>query len=311
MKYYIGMDVGGTSSRLKVQRDDGAILGEFIGKGCTLNVEGTAVSELRYQSLVLKALEELKLSPEDCAGICSASSGIDTEKNVRDCKKFFTDMGFAPEVVRICNDCEVLLLSSDEPDIILVSGTGSIAVGRKENGVLKRSGGWGHILSDDGSAFKLALKVFHAVGMHLDGRGYCPILTDKLIGELGIREAVELNVYISKYIMDRAKVACFAKLAAEAAYEGDEGARKLLEDCADELYQLVLDTLDKLNLPPEKDVTVWLWGSVLASPDSAVVGLLEKRLKAHGKFCIGFPKYRALDAALIVAHKEPGLRSFE
>lgn len=180
MKYFCGLDVGGTSARLKIQREDGMVLGEFFGKGCTLNVDGVTVSGLRYTSLVLDALEELKLSPEDCGGVCAAASGVDTEQNMRDCRKFFIDMGFKPEIIRICNDCEVLLLSSDEPDMILVSGTGSVAYGRNEDGTLVRCGGWGHLLSDEGSAFDLAMKIFRAVGMHLDGRISCPILADKL-----------------------------------------------------------------------------------------------------------------------------------
>lgn len=304
MKYYCGLDVGGTSARLKIQREDGAVLGEFLGKGCTLNVDGTTASALRYHSLVMGALEELGLSVEDCGGICAAASGVDTEQNEKDCKKFFTDMGFPPEIICICNDCEVLLLSSDEPDMILISGTGSIAIGRKEDGSTVRCGGWGHILSDEGSAFDLALRIFRAVGMHLDGRAYCPILTDKLMNELRIREPVELNVYVGKNILDRTKIACYAKLAAEAAYEGDEGARQILEDCADVLYKMILDTLKKLQFPPEKEVTIWLWGSVLASPDSAVAGILEKKICSELGYKIGFPPYRALDAALIVARKQ-------
>ena len=39
MRYFIGMDVGGTHCRMKVGDGSGRILGEFDGPGCSLNTD--------------------------------------------------------------------------------------------------------------------------------------------------------------------------------------------------------------------------------------------------------------------------------
>ena len=77
MRYFIGMDVGGTHCRMKVGDGSGRILGEFDGPGCSLNTDSEAVCRDRYRGLVLPALKKLGLTPEACGGLCAAASGLD------------------------------------------------------------------------------------------------------------------------------------------------------------------------------------------------------------------------------------------
>lgn len=303
MKYYCAMDVGGTSARLQIKSADGSVLGEFIGTGCTLNVDGNEVSEQRYRDIVLPSLEKLELKPENCLGLCAAASGVDTEQNAVDCKNYFVRMGFLPQNIRVCNDCEVFLLSSDEPDMIVISGTGSIAVGRKTSGEFVRCGGWGHIISDEGSAYIMAVKIFRAVSRYLDDRENCPILAEMLLDATGFTSPVELNLYLTENMTDRKKVACYAKLAEDAAERGDEGAQKILEECADELYGLVEDTRKKLGKAPDEDITVWFWGSVISSEGCPVAQILKEKICANEHMHVKFPKCKALDAAMEAAQR--------
>lgn len=45
----------------------------------------------------------------------------------------------------------------DRPGILVLSGTGSVVVGRNAHGRIARVGGWGHLLGDHGSGYALAL----------------------------------------------------------------------------------------------------------------------------------------------------------
>src|SRR5690606_40864022 len=47
--------------------------------------------------------------------------------------------------------------------IALIAGTGSIAFARNERGETGRSGGWGHIFGDEGSAYMVAVDALRAV----------------------------------------------------------------------------------------------------------------------------------------------------
>lgn len=40
MKFYAGLDVGGTSGRVKFSTEDKTLIGEYLGEGCAFNTEG-------------------------------------------------------------------------------------------------------------------------------------------------------------------------------------------------------------------------------------------------------------------------------
>lgn len=165
--FFAGLDIGGTSGRLILEDTSGQALGTYTSPGCTLNVSGYEESRLRYRELVLHALAAAGLEPAGCRGICVAASGIDTPEQAEQCRKIFLEMGFADESLRIVNDCEVFLVGRTQPAAILVAGTGSIAMARGSRGDIVRKGGWGQLLSDEGSAFHIGLQVLRAIGDHI------------------------------------------------------------------------------------------------------------------------------------------------
>ncbi|MDO5602129.1 MAG: BadF/BadG/BcrA/BcrD ATPase family protein [Oscillospiraceae bacterium] len=299
MTYYAGLDVGGTSARLKLTRRDDAELGEYFGQGCTLNVEGYEEARSRYRTLVLEALKKNNLAPQECAGVCVAASGVDGEETQAQCRRIFEEMGFAKTRLIVCNDCEVLLRCSASADIVLVAGTGSIAVGRKEDGSYLRCGGFGHILSDEGSAYDIAVRTFRLVGDHIDGRAFCPILYRLFTEATGLTQLNELNVYINDHILERPQIARFAHLPEQAAAQGDEAANALLEGRADALFRLLCDTAKKLG-KAEEPVKAWLWGSVVAQ-GSDMEQRLQRRAQASGCVTLMHPPYTALEAAVLTA----------
>lgn len=303
MYYYIGMDIGGTYARMKLADSDGKILGEFTGRGCTLNVEGLAESEQRYRNLILSSLEQIGLSVQNCGGICAAASGVDSPELALSCRQIFINMGFNPECITVSNDCEIFLHYSTEPGVVLVSGTGSIAVGHSKDGHSFRCGGWGHILSDEGSGYYMGRSVLHAVGNHIDGRISCPRLYELFCEMSELRTLPELNLFLNENVSNKTKIACFAPLADRAALDGDEAAIQIIEDSAQQLFALVRDVLKKMGpVSGNETVPVWLWGSVLTHSKPVyekVKVLLEQGLHAR----VAFPPCNALDAALSVAQR--------
>ena len=302
MEYYMGMDIGGTSARLKISRD-GKEIREEVAKGCTLSTSGYEGAKLCYQQAVLPVLEELKMLPGDCGGLCIAASGIDSPAQEEECRRIFKEMGFREEVIKVYNDCEIFLTLSQQPCLILVAGTGSIAVGKNAFGRILRSGGWGHILSDEGSAMDMGKRVLRAVGDHMDGRKYCPILCGLFEQQSGITTLAQLDVYVSESIMDKPRIACFAPLAEKAAGEGEKAAQEILEECADALFALVRDTFRKVSEQGDGPRNLYLWGSVLTRNKEIEMQLREKCREAFPELKIAFPELSALDLALSLAEK--------
>ncbi len=304
MIYYAGLDVGGTYSRVKIEDESGNILGEFLGIGCSISTNGPEKCREIYREIVFSALERCNLLPEDCGGICLAASGIDNESLRMTCRSFFLEMGFPPEAVKVYNDCEVFLHTSRETSIVLVAGTGSIAFGRTEQKEIVRCGGWGHLLSDEGSALDIAKRVFQAVANHMDQRISCPVLAEIFIRATGLTDLGSLNHHLNEYMIeDKAKIACYAQLAEQAAELGDETANQILLNCADALYYIVRDIYKKMKIMPGASITLWLWGSVLAK-NERVFGRVKERVQQElPGVRPKVPLWSAVDTALIVAKK--------
>lgn len=300
-EYYAGLDVGGTNGRLKLCDLSGNILGEFTAPGCSFNTDGGVKSRLRYRNLVLPALLELNLTPGSCRGICVAASGIDSPSDEQECRSFFEEMGFLPEHLMVVNDCEVFLYQTRLPALVVVSGTGSVCYGRDETGVTHRTGGWNHIVSDEGSGFDMGLKVLKTVGSELSGRSKSPVLTPLFLRTTGLDTLGKIDDYINDNLMEKSQIAQFSLLAFQAAKSGDEKAIGIHRECADALWGLIRDTAAKMN---REGIDLWLWGSLLVK-NHILRELVKGKVSAElPGMRADTPRTTALNAALQAAQKK-------
>ena len=115
--------------------------------------------------------------------------------------------------------------------MIVVSGTGSIALARDSQGQTLRAGGWGTSFDDPGSGYDLGRKAINAALRDFDGRGKRTLLT------LGICRALKLTdiTQIVLKNLDPQQVAALFPLVLEAAGQGDRVARRLLAEAACDL----------------------------------------------------------------------------
>lgn len=262
--YYAGLDIGGTNGRLRICAADGTVLGNWQTPGCMIRAGAEERSRNTYRALLLPALEEQGLKPENCAGICIAASGVDSEPLRALCGSYFAELGVPKEHIAVYNDCEIFLKAYDAPALIVVAGTGAIAFGADENGAMVRTGGWNHILSDEGSGFYIGMQVVKAVGDHLDGRKSDAVLYRLFHEQTGIADLEALNNLVNSSLMTRNAVANLAPLAEQALRAGSEAAKEILDDVVARVFALVEDTLAKMQHGENgAALSIILWGSVL------------------------------------------------
>src|SRR5262245_37291633 len=111
--------------------------------------------------------------------------------------------------VDIANDA-TLLLAAGTPDgwgLAVIGGTGSIAFGRTADGRFDRSGGWGYLLGDEGSAYGLALAGARAVARAADGCAPPTRLTPAILEFMGLSEPIEMIRAVYVGVWDRARIA--------------------------------------------------------------------------------------------------------
>lgn len=303
--FIIGMDVGGTTARIGIRKQGHSDSSTFQGTGCTLNSNNYEVCEERYRKVTMDALSREQLSAGECRGICVAASGIDSEVLRDRCRSIFERMGFQKENLLVINDCEVLLHVWNGPGAVLLAGTGSIAMVKRADGVVRRRGGWGSLLSDEGSAFDMGIQVLRAVGNHLDNRKACPVLYEELKAVMQVKEPFELNAYLLENCRNKAEIAGLAPLLEKAAAQGDRTAIAILETAAEHLCGLLESLLlqeESHVLEPMRSakVPVMLWGSVMEK-NRMIRDSVGEKLKDRFALLTVTSEMTALECALSAA----------
>ena len=163
------------------------------------------------------------------------------------------------------------------PGILLLAGTGSIALGRGRSGRLARAGGLGPLLGDEGSAFWI-------------GRAWLPVAR-RNDGALALRRLALRPDAV-------ARVAALAPSALRAARRGHPVARAIVAGAQLALAELVADLAARLRLRPPVAVS---WAGGLLADAVFRAGVWRAAREAGLGLAVTPPRGTALDAATDVA----------
>ena len=131
------------------------------------------------------------------------------------------------------------------PGILLISGTGSIALARGGDGSRVRVGGWGVHLGDEGSGYQIGMAALRALARGEDGRGVPTKLRDPVLEALGVAGPPELIKWTAT--SRKADVAALVPLICEVAEAGDPAATTVIEQAVDELVEHVRTLVRRLE----------------------------------------------------------------
>ncbi|GAB3468317.1 BadF/BadG/BcrA/BcrD ATPase family protein [Kineococcus endophyticus] len=147
----------------------------------------------------------------------------------------------------------------------VVAGTGSIAYGERA-GRTRRTGGWGELFGDEGSAHWVAVEGLRAFSRMADGRVPRTPLHDAVLAAVGVRHPHDVvGVVLDGWGARRADVARLAPVVTGAAAEGDATAGAIVRAAATELADLVESTALGLGHAPGDRVTVSRTGGLFAA----------------------------------------------
>jgi N-acetylglucosamine kinase-like BadF-type ATPase len=156
--------------------------------------------------------------------------------------------------------------------INLVAGTGSIAYGEFA-GRRARTGGWGELFSDEGSAYWIARRGMNLFSRMSDGRTARGPLYTLIRERFKLRNDLDLCAAIyGPPALPRSEIARLAPLVARAASAGDVQAQQVMAAAARELAGLVHALQEALRPPPYAPVPVsysgglFQLGEVILSP---------------------------------------------
>ena len=305
-RYVIGIDGGGTKTHALLVGMDGTVLAEFTGEGTNLQTVGVPQSSRILFDLITECCKKEQCSPESLQsivlGIAGAGRSSDKAALVDAMLALGLKKKFPLKNITVETDVRIALEAAfaGGPGIVVVAGTGSIALYRTEDGKLLRAGGWGKIIGDEGGGHSLAKDALNVVMRQFDGRGDKTILTKKAFEHFNISTPEDL---IPKVYHDHVEIASFAPKVLEAVFERDYVAHAVLLKNANELVELV--RMLTMKVRPKSKLPVALMGGLLESENVYSKMVKEKIIGSLPHVVVQKPKFPAAFGAAII-----GLNAF-
>ena len=259
----VGIDGGATRTRYLLADATGGILARSEGKGSLLGAgEDRSVADDLVREVGTLASRAGTGLPVDalCAGLAGADRRPDARALLGD---RLSQLGVSRRV-RIVPDAEVAFVDAfgEAAGILLIAGTGSIGLGRAGGGELERVGGWGALLGDEGSGYRIGLDGLQAAIRGAERRGPPTGLSDTLFRSLGLESVARVLEWGQG--AGKSRIAVLAPLVIQEAERGDAVAVEIVDRAVAGLVGHAQALAKKLETPAPRRVAL-------------VGGLIEER----------------------------------
>ncbi len=280
---YLGVDGGGTKTALTLIDSDGEIRATHLAPGAYyitigLDALGTLLADAVSNVLAKAALRAADL---DFAFFGLPAYGEDSalvDALSRLPERCLPAGRYGCGNDMICGWAGSLLCGDG---ISIVAGTGSICYGERR-GAVARSGGWGELFSDEGSAYWIACRGLNLFSRMSDGRAARGPLYEIVRRSAGIAEDLDLCAHIFTGLGgDRARIAQLCQWMTQAARAGDAAALDIVRQAAAELALMVDATRKHLGFTSAEPVPVSYSGGVFDSVGALILEPFAASLQAH------------------------------
>ncbi|MBQ2063993.1 MAG: ATPase [Firmicutes bacterium] len=315
MRYYIGVDGGGTKTKFTLAREDGTVIGMHTAGTCHYLQCGYDSAAKVIREGIDAVLEKgsvtgsRTLQLRDVARVFIGCAGYgDVQEDTQRLDDVLVKA--IPIPFTAGNDCENAHAGAlaGKAGINLIAGTGSMGYGVNECGETARCGGWHHALgSDEGGGYWMGWRLLREFMRQSDGRDARTALYDRIRKSLSLRTDDQLiGLVVEQWGMDRTRIASLAPLVQELLAEGDPHAEKIVLDAAQELFDIARALRDRLGFAGQ--VPVSGTGSIFKIGVPLLDPLAEKL--AEGGMVYTPPVYEPDLGAVLLAMRQDGLTSF-
>lgn len=269
---YLGLDCGGTRTRFGVFPRE------------SMRIEPAAGVQPAAQGVEVAAralVERLRLAtahvqPEAVvAAIAGAGDAAIRQRLVAAVREAALPFPFAVVGDTLAGAAAAL---ADGPGLLVFAGTGSFCVARGHDGTLHRTGGRGHLLGDQGSAYDLVRRAASAVVLAVDGLAEETELTEALVQHFAAPSPQRLGAVLQQKA--QAEVAAALPAVMHCAARGDAAAQNAIDEGMAMLAMVGNAAVRQAELD-WRGLPVFLGGGVLLGSE-ALKELLCERLRTFG-----------------------------
>lgn len=327
MRYFLGIDGGGSGTRAVVLSD---VL-EVIGQGeagpsnhYVAGVEGAA--EACFQAAEAALHDARRVEPQFVKDqISSWGIGLAGVRREDDAARVREHLAARIRVPFVLDHDAAAAQSGafgGEAGIVFSAGTGAICFGVDEHGERYFADGWGSILGDEGSGYWIGQQALRAVCRGADGRGPQTRLAQPILHALNCRSADDLVRLVYSPHWTRDAMAQLATIVFEVASHGSREACVIRDAAARHAANSVLTVARAMmersrrraepNQPAPMDVGIVFRGGLFKSDDfRAAVGYaagegfvgLKQDYWPLGSWRFVKPQYDAAVGAALLAQR--------
>jgi glucosamine kinase len=233
MRFFIGVDGGGSSTRAVVVNDTFQIIGRGeagASNHYVVGVEGAAQNcrQAAESALADAARIEPELRRESITAWGFGLAGVRREGDAALVRQQLARwMGHQPFIL----DHDAAAAQSGafmgSPGIVLSAGTGAICFGVDEAGERFFADGWGPVLGDEGGGYWIGQQALRAVCRAADGRGPRTRLTAPVFNVLNVNDCDGLVQLVHAHHFERERIARLARLVFDIAGLGSQVAMEI------------------------------------------------------------------------------------
>ena len=295
MKYIIGIDGGGTKTEAYAYTLEGEVIAKgFSGYGNMLVNEEAAIQH------IIEAIEACKsnLVDEKCVYIYIGLAGIDSGSHRKKLERRLEEYQLPFTIV---NDVRIAHAAffADEEGILTIAGTGSVSYGVKGE-QMSMSGGWGHLLGDEGSGYWIAIEGFKQMIEEYERSKELSSLSQSLLKELKIKEISEIKSFI--YGATKGDIAALVPIIVMEAENGNQEAQNILKNAGKSLGKMTLCLANKMTF--ENEFTIATKGSILTHISYVKESFMSYIQANNNKAIFNFKEESSTKGAYYLALKE-------
>ena len=296
MRYYLGIDGGGTKTVAIICDENGDLVSRYVGKSINYNSVGTDTARANLKDTVDGVLEGKNITLSSAfIGMPALSSRAEDSFTKDFCEGII-------DCPKIAMDSDVYIgleaMKTEGASAMVVSGTGSMAVGRLEDGTVIFKGGWGYILGDEGSGYALALDAVKAAICGAEGSAEKTVLTEKVLEHFKVSDIYSLIDIFYDPPIENSAVAKLTPVLFESAENGDKVANEIIDRHAKLLASTVCALLSEMPC----GTPLGMWGGILVNcgmfRERLVALINEKYPQTSVKILEYPPEYGAVFAAM-------------
>lgn len=300
-KLYLGIDGGGTKTKVIIIDENDKIIYEGIGGPSSID---TVSSDVTFKS-IQEALTNFDSSNLSFEGVFAGIGGIVFKKDKQLVKKLIQKLEGVTKNTKIIaeNDMHNALYSGllfDE-GMALIAGTGMVAFGKDLKGNTHKCAGWGYKEGEIGSGYSLGKFALSYMIRCYDGRLPMSDLAKEIAYEVELEKATDIIEIMDKMHEARTDVARLSPIVCKYANLGDSFAREFIDYATNEIKLAIKGVYTNISL---KDKQLVIVGGLGNADGYFKEKLHQKILEIDPNIKIIAPKIDPALAAAMMAKKQ-------